>query len=160
MKKYLLLFITFILSTTYLFAQEVIGSNGQSDTVGSIQIDWNVGETIINTAELSNTIFTQGLEQPHFIISSIEKNNNGFNPTVSLFPNPTANEINLQLDEEPLETLIITLFNTQGKIIFTEEVKESFKTFDLKDFPPANYQMTIKTESKSYFESYSIIKSY
>ncbi|MGB0403695.1 MAG: T9SS type A sorting domain-containing protein [Salibacteraceae bacterium] len=160
MKKYVLLIIMFTFGLKFLYAQEFLGSNGQSDTLGSIQLDWNVGEAVIGTSKLSNTIFTQGIEQPHFIISSIEKNNNGFTTTVSLFPNPTADEINLQLNEVPNELLIVTLFNAQGKIIFTEEVKESFKTFNLKDLPAASYQMIINTKSKSYYENFNIVKSY
>ncbi len=71
MKKYLLNISIFLLGTTLLMAQQsyqvepsVVSTTGGSADVGSYNVTWTVGETIIATQGANNVIFTQGFNQP------------------------------------------------------------------------------------------------
>ena len=144
---------------TPAIAQESVSSAGQSDTVSGVQIDWNVGETVIQTKALSTGFVTQGLEQPHFVISSIERVNK-INLQAKLYPNPTSNWVHLDLKSLPQSKLVLSVFDLSGRMLKTQRIGELSNTIDLNELSAATYIILLETEDQSFREKFSLVISH
>ena len=96
MKKTTLLIIGSLAATPLLRAQslerQVIGSVGGSFS-GAFQVDWTVGETVIQTASGGSSILTQGFHQPPDLPNAVKPI--AAMQGISAFPNPTGGMLNL-----------------------------------------------------------------
>lgn len=67
---------------------------------------------------------------------------------IKLFPNPTANELNIDLGEEKLAELLI--YTTSGKVIYQSKLFKSLNIIDLNKLIKAGtYFIKIKTKTES-----------
>jgi len=127
--KTLLLFSTVFIASIALTAQtlsrEVIASAGTYSVSSIGSLSWTLGETITETVQNGSIaiILTQGFQQPdkdsvfvgirHVIDSDI---------FVSLFPNPTAQILNLTIKYNSDTKIQMQLLDMLGRIIHTDEL--------------------------------------
>lgn len=110
--------------TTLSFSQitlerQVIGSTGQSATSASLQVDYTVGETVVNTATSSTVILTQGFHQPTDALVYVESPEWDLN--WQAYPNPTQGTVMLEaFSAQPLD-IQLTIYNTKGQMVSAVE---------------------------------------
>lgn len=95
-----------------------------------------------------------------FLILSLGTNLNLDQSAIGIYPNPTDNELKIQLNTISKEKYLITLSDLLGKEIFKSEATplkgEDLITFFLKDLTSGIYILTIK--STGYRNAYKIVK--
>ncbi len=78
--------------------------------------------------------------------------------TYKIFPNPTAESINIQLNQKPQE-LTIEILNVQGKIVKQYFFEQSnFEKIDVRQLPAGTYSLNITTSEKFANEKIIIIR--
>ena len=105
-----LLALSSALTTT---AQEVVATQGDSYSNTSTQIDFTIGEIIINTESDGVNTLTQGFHQTNWNFIGLE--NHAPEYEASIFPNPTSEILNIRTST--FENVTYTLYDAQGKLI-------------------------------------------
>jgi hypothetical protein len=153
MKKNPLFAGLFLLSVA-INAQEVISTQGDSYTNGSNTIDFTVGEPIIETVSDGNNDLTQGFHQTLLTITGIEDLDVNF--IVNLFPNPTADEVNITV--EKFEGLSYHLFDIAGKLLKEQMITAKATKIVVENYPKGTYLLTLSHAENKKIKSYRIIK--
>ncbi len=156
-----LLFLSACFSLSFSFAQslspQVISSAGTSFINGASQLDWTLGETVTSVLSNSGGILSQGFHQPNLLVTAID--NVTTNYSITIFPNPTVDFLQIQIQNLLNEVIIVDLYNVQGKLLQTQQINS---TADLKinlgDYSAGTYTLSLKDHSEKN-KSYQIIKS-
>lgn len=138
---------------------EVVASAGGHFQNGSVQLSWTLGEVMIDTYSSSGNIITQGFHQTDLTVTSVEQTN-AVSLDVNVFPNPTAQDLNVDVrgDHVPLA---ITLYDLNGKLIMQENLtaNQNSLSMNVSYLAMANYLLTITDERGSYSATYRVVKS-
>ncbi len=81
---------------------------------------------------------------------------------VNLYPNPTRNEFNLELNTPESDNITIEIFDYTGKLIYNDLVKldKGSNHFNIKvsNFAKGIYNLRMINDDKSFFETIKLIK--
>jgi hypothetical protein len=101
--------------------RQVVSSTGNDTLIGNTTWNYTVGEAVVNTATVSSNIFTQGFNQPDgFYILPLFPSASNF----VIYPNPGKPNTQLRFylhADKP--TLIVKIFDSQGKLYSTETLQ-------------------------------------
>lgn len=160
MKKTLLLFLG-LFSAGWGYSQSaspsVIASDGDHINAGSFQLDYTVGEVVIETVYGDSLTLTQGFHQPNLmLISGIDELPE---LTVKVYPNPTAGQLQIQTSSETL-SLRWQLTNTNGQVLIQSKTATTSpsETLDLANFPAGTYWLSFRNLENRILKSFQIIK--
>lgn len=140
-KLFLLGFSLFALSASaQSIERQVIGSTGGNFT-GSIQLDWTVGEVVINTATAGSVILTQGFQQPPAAVNSIKSLQKISDVIVS--PNPTDGFIKVEW-KTTVFTGNLTIYDATGRVVWNSHQQAIKSTpIDISKLSPGIYNLQI-----------------
>ena len=108
MKKRILLVFS-LLSTLAVTAQEVVSTQGDSYSNASANIDFTIGEVVINTETDGTNDLTQGFHQTNWNFVGMEDHSPSYEATI--FPNPTSEVLNIKTST--FENVTYTVYNAQ-----------------------------------------------
>ena len=154
MKKQTLFAGVFLLSAA-LSAQEVISTQGDSYNNTNNTLDFTIGEPVIETVSDGANDLTQGFHQTKLTVVSVEDLDVNF--SVNIFPNPTADVVNLNIDN--YEGLSFHLFDVTGKLLKQEMVTAQRTTVNVSDYPKGTYLLTLTHQENKKIKTYKIIKN-
>ncbi|MCX6333817.1 MAG: T9SS type A sorting domain-containing protein [Bacteroidia bacterium] len=147
MKRSVLILITlfFALSASSQYKQDVIASAGGFNTATGISISWTLGETIIpNFKSADNSlILTHGF-QSQVIITTVEENLETL-VTVTVYPNPASDNVNIKFEEAIDDEVNLVLINSQGKPMKSVIIEATTieKQINLQDLPAGVYYLKL-----------------
>lgn len=145
--------------TTLTFAQtntlQVLGSAGNTATIGNTEMTWTIGEPIANTAISTNNVLIQGFNQGALLITAIDdlKNLN-----VSIQPNPTSDFAIIKLDDQNLSNAQYTLTDINGKLIQQNKIENKQTIVSFQDLSHATYFLQVKTNNQNT-KTFKVIKN-
>lgn len=140
--------------------RKVIATAGTSVVVGNIQVDYTVGETVVQTSIAGNLIVTQGFQQGNLIATGVT----GLPARVSyrVFPNPTTAEILVELEGPKLD-YYAAIANLAGQAL--GDLEHHFngtgklqRTFDLSGMPAGVYLLVFKDHLGKPLTSVKVVK--
>ncbi|MBL7909868.1 MAG: T9SS type A sorting domain-containing protein [Bacteroidia bacterium] len=128
-------------ATTYSWST---GATTQSISVSpSVTTNYTVTGTLAGTGCFNTSIITQNVST----CTGIEKNSIYGNETISIYPNPTSNNITISGVQNVTK---IELINSIGQIVFTENsVNATNSVIDLNQLPTGIYFVQLQTEQGS-----------
>ena len=155
-----LFFLLGLISSKEVFSQSleptVIASDGGFAVVASGTIAWTLGETVTETFSSANNILTQGFHQPSMI--NVNGIGNNTIPGMSVYPNPAAESININLTHLPQDNYTIELFDILGNKVSEMNVSgNGIIFFPLTQFANGVYMLSVS--SAGFSQSYKVIKS-
>jgi Secretion system C-terminal sorting domain len=153
MKKRTLFAGLFLLSVA-INAQEVISTQGDSYSNATNTVDFTIGEPVIATVSDGTNDLTQGFHQTLLTITSVEDFDANF--SVNIFPNPTANQVNLTIDK--YQGLIYQLYDVTGKLLIGSKVTNQKTQLNVSDYPKGTYLLSLISQDKKKIKTYKIIK--
>lgn len=135
-------------------AQQVVTTSGGNMTNNTVQANWTIGETITETASTNKSALTSGLNQPTLKIeTSVENIKSKIN--VSVFPNPTAQFVNIKYEGVlPFKAKILLL---NGTVLSVSEIKEQNTQLDFSNKASGIYIIEI-TDKSGKSNTYRIVK--
>lgn len=158
-KIYLLLPLCFL--SFFSQAQDRIVSSGgdASDITGSVS--FSVGQINGNSFFATKGSVSEGVQQPfeiNDIITIGVENPDWINLTMSVYPNPTIESIQLHIEKEGLKDFSYSLFDLSGKLLLKENISNSLSLIDMSTFSTGAYILDVYQENKK-LKAFKIIKN-
>ncbi len=157
MKKIFTSFI--LLASSVCFSQtntlQVIGSAGNTATNANTQLNWTIGEPITNTTTNPNNILTQGFNQSVLLITAIDEKQNS---NITISPNPTADFVTINIDENDLKNSQYLLHDINGKLILQNKITDKQTKLSFIELTKATYFVVVSTNNQKT-KTFKIIKN-
>ena len=134
-------------------AQEVIATQGDSYSNASANIDFTIGEVIIDTGTDGTNDLTQGFHQTNWNFVGVED----FAPDyeASIFPNPTSDVLNIRTSS--FENVTYTLYDAQGKLVMQNILSAEQTPIQVSQLAPGSYSLTLNNETQN-LKTFKLIK--
>jgi hypothetical protein len=141
---------------------EVIANAGESyKTASELLLSWTIGEVAIESYTDGNIIVAQGFHQPKVKVTMLAESE-GFKNEVSIYPNPAAEFININLNsafkKEELADVQVELINVAGQRVFKSEFSGLEYSIDLKEIANGSYILQLTSKQNTLIGSYKIEK--
>ena len=159
--KYLKLSTLFLLGLglTELHAQESISATGGNASGSGGSVSYSVGQVVYTINAGTNGSVAQGVQQPYEIsVSTGLDEANGINLSVSAYPNPTADFLNLKVENYDNTNLWYQLFDINGSISETKKLQDNQTCIVMNHLVPATYFLKITLGSQEV-KTFKIIKN-
>ena len=126
-------------------AQEVVATQGDSYSNASANIDFTIGEVIIDTGTDGTNDLTQGFHQTNWNFLGVED----FAPDyeASIFPNPTSDVLNIRTSS--FENVTYTLYDAQGKLVMQNILSAEQTPIQVSELAPGAYSLELIFEEGS-----------
>ena len=136
-------------SNTVSAGGDVEGDNGS--------ISYSIGQVVYTSAQGSNGNVNQGVQQPYDVgvVTGIEEA--GIN--LSVFPNPTAGMLTLNVAGEDASLLSYQLFDGSGRLIDSNNKLNSTTTISLETYATGVYTLSVSRNNKQV-KSFRVVRNY
>ena len=151
--------ITFVLfslfATLSVSAQEVVSTQGDSYSNASGNIDFTIGELIIDTGTDGTNDITQGFHQTNWNFVGLDDNDPSYEATI--FPNPTEDVLNIKTSM--FENVTYTLYDGLGKLVMQDILSAEQTPIQVSQLAPGNYSITMTNETQN-LKTFKLVKSH
>jgi len=139
-------------------AQESVNASGSNATgtggssaysIGQVAYSTNPGVTgsVAQGVQHAYEIFVVGIKETEWAI------------TLTVFPNPTAHNVMLQIGEYYDEQLCYQLFDMQGKLLKRAQIADKLTQINAESLPPSTYLIRVLNQENQLIQSFKIIKN-
>lgn len=159
---FLLLFLwaVSVSAQNYTIFNQVIGSTGHFAVEGNQQWTYTVGEVVIQTLSANNRTLTQGFHQPEFArpVSTLDPELASWN--IQVFPNPTANVLNVRFEANPSGVLDAVVFDLYGRMLMQPQILDQAtgSVIDCTNWLPGMYILQLRDPQSRATASYRFIR--
>jgi hypothetical protein len=147
------------LGLTGLQAQEIVNATGGNASGSGGSASYSVGQVVYTTNTSTSGSVAQGVQQPYEIsvVTAIEEAK-GINLSVSAYPNPTTDYLQLKVESEKLNDLSYQLYDMNGKILQSEKLNGTETQINMSNLVPATYFVKVIQGNKEV-KTFKIIKN-
>jgi Secretion system C-terminal sorting domain len=142
----------------YLDAQENPNASGGDATGIGGTVAYSLGQIVYTTNVSPSGTVSQGVQQAYEIYMVGIKETE-LNISLTVFPNPTTNNLTLQIGNYKNEKLSYQLFDIQGKQLSNGQVMAQETQINTSSLPPGNYLINIVNQENKKIQSFTIIKN-
>lgn len=139
-------------------AQESVNASGGDATGSGGTVAYSVGQVVYTTNTGSTGTVAQGVQHAYEIYS-VGINETELNISLSAFPNPTTENLTLQISDFNNEKLAYQLFDTQGKLLSNGQLTAEQTQINTSRLPPAAYFINVVNQENKKVQSFKIIKN-
>jgi hypothetical protein len=142
-----------LLITLSVSAQEVVSTQGDSYSNASGNIDFTIGEVVINTGTDGTNDITQGFHQTNWNFLGVED----FAPNYEaiIFPNPTEDVLNIRTST--FENVTYTLYDALGKLVMQNILSVEQTPIQVSQLAPGSYYLTLNNQTQN-LKTFKLIK--
>lgn len=146
----------FFLTLATQAQQSSVTAGGVATGIGG-SATYSVGQTIFKYISSSDIIVAQGVQQPYEIalLSVFEDTFNTIK--IQVYPNPTTSYLNINIQNNELSNLYLSLFDIKGKLINQKKITSSNEILSLENMPSSTYFLRVFGH-KNEFKTFKIIK--
>lgn len=152
MKKNILVLFLFFASLA-VSAQEVVATQGDSYSNAIANIDFTIGEVIIDTGTDGTNDLTQGFHQTNWNFVGLEDHAPNYEATI--FPNPTSEVLNIKTST--FENVTYTLYDAQGRLVMQDILSAEQTPIQVSQLAPGSYLLTLNNETQN-LKTFQLIK--
>ena len=136
-------------------AQEVVATQGDSYSNASANIDFTIGEVVINTGTDGTNDLTQGFHQTNWNFVGLED----FAPNYEaiIFPNPTEDVLNIRTSM--FENVTYTLYDGLGKLVMQDILSAEQTPIQVSQLATGNYSLTLTNETQN-LKTFKLVKTH
>ncbi|RAJ87446.1 putative secreted protein (Por secretion system target) [Chitinophaga dinghuensis] len=134
--------------------RQVVATSGGSGTVGTLRMQYTIGEPVITMITDGHLLLTQGFQQPEELPPPPPGANlvKGY----IIFPNPASTNLKIQLDLLGPSYVQIELINTAGQTMYTEQQSlgagRNTMVIGVNRFAAGIYTLRFKIAQSIYYE--------
>ena len=144
-----------LLATLSVSAQEVVATQGDSYSNASGNIDFTIGEVIIDTGTDGTNDLTQGFHQTNWNFLGVDNHEQNFEATV--YPNPMGTELFIQT--ENFEFVSYIIYDATGRIVTENKLNALQTGIDVSTFAPSSYSLALLNESQEKVKTFKLVKT-
>lgn len=143
------------------FAQSAIVPVGGDAQSNNGSVSYTVGQIAVQTSENSNGDVTvgEGVQQPYEIMTVGVDEYPQIVLNAVVYPNPTENLIQLQLNgvEIPTDGFRANLYDGNGKLMQTSSVVEEISSFQIGQYATGNYFLELR-DGRRVLKTFKVIR--
>jgi hypothetical protein len=139
-------------------AQQATTSTGGNASGSGGTVAYSVGQIVYTTYTGSNGSVAQGVQHA-FEIFTLGIKEISLNISLTAFPNPTTENLTLQISDYNNEQLSYQLFDMQGKQLRNGEITAQQTQINMNSLPTATYFINVVNQENKKVKSYKIIKN-
>jgi hypothetical protein len=139
-----------------VIAQQAVVSSGNYHENSAGSVSWGLGETVIQTFSTENAIITQGFQQTRLTITSVSEMP-GLSFSVTAYPNPTHNFVNLKVERENVEDIKYDIYDLNGRVVLKGIMESNPAQINFSDLRPGVYIIRL-TENNKELKSFKVVK--
>jgi Secretion system C-terminal sorting domain len=129
---------------------DATGSNGSSS--------YSIGQVAYRNVTGTNGSINQGVQQPFEIFTLGNDEFPEIQLTMSVYPNPTASFVILNIQNYSLENVHFELFDLNGRLIQSQSITTSETQIDMEHLASAVYLLNVMEQNK-ILKTFKIIKN-
>ena len=133
-KKRLSAFLIVGIGLTGLKAQQSFSSSGKDASGSGGSVNYTIGQVdYINATSSSGQVY-QGVQQPYeiFVVGLDELSS--ISLTYKVYPNPTSEYLDLDVNDGSLENLSFSIIDMNGKILLQNNIAENKSKISMQSF--------------------------
>jgi hypothetical protein len=139
-------------------AQETANTSGGDATGSGGNVAYSIGQVVYTTNTGSNGSVAQGVQHAYEIFTVGIKETE-LKISLTAFPNPTAENLTLQLSDYNNEKLSYQLFDMQGKQLSNGQVTAKQTQINMNGLPSATYLINVVNQENKKVQSFKINKN-
>ena len=141
----------------FVFGQTSMSASGGGTSNASGSISYSIGQVAYQSVSNPSGSVSQGVQYA-FEISTLSLEENALNLSLTAYPNPTQELLNLRVGNYNQEKLAYKLVDLEGKVISEATIHSEVTTIDMKQLPLATYFVEVHNDSKKV-HVFKIIKN-
>jgi hypothetical protein len=154
----ILLLVTGLLWAGLAQAQESANASGGDATGSGGTVAYSIGQIVYTTNTGSSGSVAQGVQHAYEIFSVGIKETT-LNISLTAFPNPTTENLTLQISDYNNEKLAFQLYDLQGKLLTSGLVTAQQTQINTASLPSATYFINVVNQENKKVQSFKIIKN-
>jgi len=129
-------------------AQETFNTSGAniSGTTGSVTA--SIGQSFYETTSSSVGSVASGVQIPYEITSTLGTSITEINLSLAIFPNPTADILNLKVGFKDYDKYRYDIFDNSGKLLTGKSILQEKTSIAMGAYPAAVYYLKISKDGK------------
>lgn len=155
--KPILILTTGLLWAGFAQAQESVNASGGNATGSGGSVSYSIGQMVYTTNTASGGSVAQGVQHAYEILT-LGNAETALNISLTAFPNPTTENLTLQINDYNNEKLSYQLFDMQGKQLSNEQVTAMQTQINMKSLPNATYFINVVNQENKTVQSFKIVK--
>ncbi len=156
--KPLFLLAASLLCVSLAQGQESTNASGGDATGSGGSVAYSIGQAVYTTNAGSAGSVAQGVQQT-YEITTVGIRNTESNISLTAFPNPTTNELTLQIKDYSNERLSYQLYDMQGKLMQNAQIATQQTQINMSSVPMATYLLTVVNQADQKVQSFRIVKN-
>jgi hypothetical protein len=139
-------------------AQESANASGRDATGSGGTVAYSVGQVVYTTTTDASGTVSQGVQQAYEIFTLGIKET-ALNISLTAFPNPTMDNLTLQINDYNNEKLAFKLYDMQGKMLNSEQINAQQTQINTSSLPSATYFIDVVNHENKKVQTFKIIKN-
>ena len=149
--------IPFFVATNFAQAQESVNSIGGVDAGTGGTVSFSVGQMVYTTDSKEAGAVVQGIQRPYRITTTdIKKLDNTL--SFKAYPNPSSDDLFLEMNAFRNEKLVYQLYDIQGKLIMSNPIEIPKTQINMRDLAVGAYVIHIYDSKNQAIQTIQIIK--
>lgn len=155
-KIYVTIYIfTFFITTAQ--AQESSNASGGDAGGSGGTVAYSVGQVVYTTNTGSNGSVAQGVQHAYEIFT-VGIKETALNISLTAFPNPTTENLTLQISDYTNQQLSYQLFDVQGKQLSNDQITAQQTQINMTSLPTGTYLIHVVKLDNKNVQSFKIVK--
>ena len=138
-------------------AQQATTTGGDASGSGGT-VAYSVGQVVYTTNTDASGTVSQGVQHAYEIFTLGIKET-ALNISLTAFPNPTMDNLTLQISDYNNEKLSYQLFDMQGKQLSNGQIVAQQTQINMNSLPTATYFVNVVNQENKKVQSFKIIKN-
>jgi hypothetical protein len=152
------LLVTGLLWTCLAQAQKSANASGGDATGSGGTVAYSVGQVVYTTNTGSTGSVAQGVQYAYEIFT-VGIKETALNISLTAFPNPTTENLTLQISDYNNEKLSYQLFDIQEKQLSNGQITAQQTLINMNSLPSATYFVNVVNQENKKVQSFKIIKN-
>jgi hypothetical protein len=151
------LMISCLVFCAFVFGQTSVNTSGGEVKDASGSVSYSIGQVAYTSVSNSNGSVSQGVQQA-YQISTLNVEEKAFNFSLSVYPNPTQDNLNLRVGNYRQEQMVYRLLDSGGKLLSEAKMQGQETIIEMQQLPNATYFVEVHHEGKKV-QTFKIIKN-
>jgi hypothetical protein len=139
-------------------AQQATTPSGGNASGSGGTVSYSVGQVVYTTNSGTTGSVAQGVQHAYEIFTVGIKETK-LNISLTVFPNPTADNLTLQISDYNNEKMSYQLYDMQGKLLNNGQITAQQTQIDMSGLPSATYFINVVNQENKKVQTFKVIKN-
>jgi hypothetical protein len=139
-------------------AQQATTTSGGDASGSGGTANFSVGQVVYTANTNASGTVSQGVQQA-FEIFTLSIKETELNISLKAFPNPTLNNLTLQISDYKNEKLSYQLYDIQGRLLNNGQIVAQQTNIEMTSLPTAIYFINVVNQENQKVQSFKIVKN-